>query len=366
MTNINVLAATSIPYSLDKEDKSWKAKNGHPWNETDEFVKAFAEEAETKIRKRSKNYGKIKNPPKPNSLADFYRKHLEDEKTLNFSEFVRKVQAENNIALKASRAQSKLVLIFLKYQKEIESQNDEKPIVKEKLIVVLLKDKSALRFSDEGIPQGTDIIDFDDVMQGAIIDSDEFSKSLLDKEDIDISFINGSSGTTNYFINFFDAKDIIKNKESVNNVLTALEKFLEKENIKRNQRDLCTEKVIAKLQYNGRNGFKTTIKDIDDAIYSSLKDQKNIDIKRSAFEEFVNNYDYKVNEEFSVTNSDIDKLEFISLETGIGSLKLKRSHFKKDKVGDVAKFNENDNTLTVTTKVKDDEVVKLLKDLQRE
>lgn len=366
MAKIEVLGGISVPYQHDKETKSWTGTAGHSWKVDNSHVQAFAKEADLKIRKRTKNHGKILFPPKLKSLAHSLDKHLKVDNKIDFIKFVEIVQNVNSIALKTSRAKSKLVLIFLKYKIELESSTEDNPNFIENLLVVLLKDKSALRFGDDGSPLGTDIIDFDDVMQAAIIDIAEFSTSIDSKQDIDISFINGSGGTTNYFIEFFDAEDVVKNQESVINVLKALDDFSSTMSLSRTQREFCASKVQAHIEHNERNHFTTKLQDLSHVIYSALKTDKKLDLENDSFGDFVQEYNYKVNEEFNVSKNERDTLEFISMETEVGKLKLKKSLFStKETVREIT-FNENTNELTIKTKINDQQVINDLKKIQNE
>ena len=327
-------------------------------------MKHFASEAERKIRKRSKSHGKIPFPPKVKSLAQSLNQHIQSANNVSFSDFVKNVQLTNAISLKTSRVQSKVVLIFLKYKKEREDSTEETPVFIENLIVVLLKDKSALQFGDDGIPLGTEIIDFEDVMQGAIIDINEFSSAVKNKNEIDVSFINGSGGTTDYFIDFFDAKDVIKNKESVSNVLSALDDFTLSNNLKRKQRELCESKVKEHIEFNERHNLTTKLQDLSNVIYQALKKDRNLNVTKSSFEDYVQEYNYKVNEEFTVSKNERDKLEFISLQTEVGALKLKKSHFNRKGQTSNVKFNKNNNELTLKTKIQDPLEIDALTKLQ--
>jgi len=287
MASIEVLAGISVPYKQDEETKKWSGTVGHSWTVDNSHVIEFAEEADRKIRRRSKNHGKISYPPKPRSLADSLRAHLNVTKNIEFKDFVNNVQKTNSIILKTSRVKTQMVLIFLKYKKRRESSTSDNPSFFESLLVVLLKDKSALRFGDDGKPQGTDIIDFDDVMQAAIINIDEFQQSIEKNEDLDVSFINGVGGTTDYFIDFFDAEGVIKNKESVSNVLKALDDFAQDKKLSRAQRELCASRVKAKIDFNERNKLSTKLQDISAVVYDALNADPKLGMKRDSFEGFI-------------------------------------------------------------------------------
>lgn len=366
MNHIEVLSGISVPYELKEDTKKWSGTVGHSWQVENLFVKEFTKEADLKIRKRAKSHGKIPFPPKPKSLAQSFLEHLDKNKNVDFEQFVKTVQVTNGISLKTSRVQTKVVLIFLRYRKERQDSTDENPIYVENLLVVLLKDKSALQFGDDGEPIGTEIIDFEDVMQGAIIDIGEFENAIDNEEDIDVSFINGSGGTTNYFIEFFDAEGVIKNKESVINVLKALEDFAASNNLTRPQRELCSSQVKAKIEFNERNKLTTKLQDISAVIYDALRKDVALDIKKDTFEGFVYEFNYKVNEEFNVGKNERDTLEFISFETDVGNLKLRKSLFNdKKKVGNI-NFNSITNELEIRTKIKDPEIINELNKLQDE
>lgn len=356
MSNIEVIGGISIPYVQDINTKKWTGTNGHSWATGNSFVHTFAVEADKKIKKKPKNHGSINYPPKINSLAYLLEKHLFKGNNICFEDFVNSVQTKNGIILKTSRAQSKLVLIFLKYKKQITNNIDDSTIFSENLLIMLLKDKSALKFEDNGSPEGTDIIDFDDVMQAAIINLQSFSSSISRKSNIDVSFINGSGGTTNYFIDFLDAEDVIKNKESVLNVLQALKDFSIKNKLTRAQKEKCDKAIKSLIEKNERNKLATQLEDVSTTIYSCLYTEKNVSLTKSSFIEYIQEYDYKVNHEFNVTKNDRDKLEFISMETDVGSLKLKKSSFKKNG-GDNISFNINSNELTVKTKITDNDII---------
>ncbi|WP_144212911.1 nucleoid-associated protein [Shewanella donghaensis] len=357
MTKIVVLGGISVPYQQDNQTKKWNFSKVYDWNLGNHYVQEFAKEADLKVRRRSKNHGKIGYPPKIKSLASSLEIHLKPKKNIDFKELVETVQKTNSLVLKSSRAQSKLVLIFLKYKKEHEDSTSTTPIFIENLLVMLLKDKSALMFGNDGEPLGTEIIDFDDVMQAALINIDEFTNSISQKEDIDVSFINGVGGTTDYFIDFFDAEDVIKNKESVSNVLTALNDFLLKKKLKRKQRELCEKNVKSHIERNERNKISTKLQDLSGVIYNTLRIDKSLNIKKGSFEDFVQNNDYKVNEEFSVSKKERETLEFITMDTDVGNLKLKKSLFsKKSKVGNIV-FNPQNNELTVKTKIDNPDII---------
>lgn len=363
MPKILVLAGISVPYIQDEKTKKWTSTIGHSWKVDHPDVALFAKEADLKIKRRSKNHGKISHPFKHSSLASLLDRHLNSDGKVSFSEFVQQLQVNNSIALKTSRVRSKVVLIFLKYQKEMDSLPDKQAQVFHNLLVVMLKDKSALRFGEDGAPLGTDIIDFEDVMQAAILDIDEFSTSSKAGESVDVSFINGSGGTTNYFIDFFDAEDVIKNKESVENVIKAFKDFSEKNSVSRALREKCEEKIKAHIEFNERKKFPTRLSDISSVIFNVLRDNDSIDIKADSFDNFVQEYNYKVNEEFSMSKNDRDSFEFISFDTDVGALKLKKSLFGDEKSNII--FNEKNNELKIITKIKDPLVIEELKKIKK-
>ncbi|MCU4674296.1 nucleoid-associated protein [Catenovulum sp. 2E275] len=359
MANITVIAGVSIPYTQDAETKKWNSTTGSSWDVSNSFVKAFAREANRKIKRRSKNHGKIPYPFSSKSLAASLKSYLESDKEFSFTDFVNEMGTSNNLTLTTSRAQSKLVLIFLEY--EIDALETQ-PI--RNLIVVLLKDKSALQFNDDGTPNGTEIIDFDDLMQAALIDMDEFQTSVSEENDIDISFINGASGTTNYFIEFFDASGVIKNKESVSNLLKALGDFSNKHSLTRKQRELCERNVKSHIEKNESKKAVTKLNDISQVIYQALRYEKDLDIGKDSFEDYIQDYNYKINEEFTVSKKERDTLEFISFETEVGNLKLKKSIIGKQNLSNKIMFNKNDKTLTIKTKINDPDLIEVLSSLQ--
>ncbi|XQW85679.1 nucleoid-associated protein [Thalassotalea piscium] len=361
MSNIKVLGGVSVPYKQDAQTKKWSGAVGHAWKISNSYVKAFALEADKKIKNRPKNHGTVSYPPKYQSLASELEIHLNPNNNVNFLDFIKSVQSSNSISLETSRAQSKLVLIFLKYRKTIASNDGTPQQSKDILLVMLLKDKSALRFEVDGSPKGTEIIDFDDVMQAAIIDINEFSQAIKRKADLDISFINGTGGTTNYFIDFFDADDVIKNKDSVSNVLKALDDFSSINKLSRSQKALCDSKIKAFIDKNERYKIPTKLEELSSIIYSVLKIDAKLKIKKNTFVEYVQKHNYKVNEEFNLTKKERETLEFISFETDVGSLKLKKSVIKNK--GDIT-FNVNSKELTIKTKISDPEIIKALKKLQ--
>lgn len=363
MAKIEVLAGVSVPYVQDETTKKWSSTKVHTWNLDNPHVNIFAKEADLKIKRRSKNHGKISYPFKARSLASLLTNHLNSSGNITFSQFVEQMQVNNSIELKTSRVKSKVVLILLKYKKTIEYGESREPDIFTSIVVVMLKDKSALRFGDDGAPLGTEIIDFDDVMQAAMLDVDEFCSSVINKSDVDVSFINGIGGTTNYFIEFFDAEGVIRNKESVTNVIKAFENFSQHFALKRPLRELCEEKIKAHIDFNERKGFATKLNDISSLIYNALRGQTDIDFKADSFNEYVQEYNYKVNEEFTMSKSDRESFEFISFDTDVGALKLKKSLFGDSKKN--VTFNELSNELTIVTKIKDPEVIAEIKKIQK-
>ena len=361
MSNIVVLDGVSVPYIQDTESKKWSSTVGHAWESDNTFVQKFAVEADKKIKNKPKNHGSVIYPPKKNSLVHLLQQHIEPKEKVDFHSFVKNVQKNNNISLETSRSQSKLVLIFLKYKKEITGKTNSDITSVENLLVMLLKDKSALRFEDNGSPEGTDIIDFDDVMQAAVININDLSNSMLSNTNVDVSFINGVGGTTNYFINFFDAENVVKNKDSVSNILQALIDFSAKHKLNRSQRESCDQSIKLLLEKNERNKFVTKIEEVSTVIFSALRKYTDLNIKQNTFVSYVQEYDYKINHEFNVGKNDRDKLEFITMETDVGHLKIKKSLFNN---GDV-EFNVNSNELTIKTKITDLDTINDLKMLQK-
>lgn len=363
MAKIEVLAGVSVPYVQDEKTKKWSSTKVHTWNLENPHVNVFAKEADHKIKRRSKNHGKISYPFKARSLASLLTKHFSPSDNTSFSQFVEQLQVNNSIELKSSRVRSKVVLILLKYKKTIDYGESREADVFTNIIVVMLKDKSALQFGEDGAPIGTDIIDFDDVMQAAMLDVDEFCDSVSNKYDVDVSFINGIGGTTNYFIDFFDAEGVIKNKESVINVIKAFDNFSQHLSLKRPLRELCEEKIKAHIDSNERKGFATKLDDISSLIYNVLREQPSVEIKADSFNDYVQEYNYKVNEEFTMSKNDRDSFEFISFDTDVGALKLKKSLFGDSKKH--VSFNELSNELTIVTKIKDPQVIEEIKKIQK-
>jgi len=363
MSGIEVLAGISIPYQQNKEDKKWAGTIGHSWDKDSQSVIGFATEADKKIRKKVKNHGKFSYPLKPKTLASELTKHLNIELDLSFDDFVNTIQVNNGISLKTTRVKSKLVLIFLKYKKTAPNFVEELPEYHEYFLVMLLKDKAALKFDDNGSPNGTNIIDFEDVMQAATFSLDDFQESLNNEESPDVSFINGA---TDYFIDFLDAEDVIKNKESVNNLLTALADFGDQLKLTRTEREKCDGKVKAFIDENERKGFTTKLQDISIIMFNALKENKETGIERDSFEDYVREFNYKINDEFTVTKIDRDQLEFISFDTDVGNLKLKKSLIQDVQTGGNIVFNPHTDELTITTKVTDPEIQNQLKQIQHD
>lgn len=360
MSDIEVIAGVSIPYQQQKEEKKWTGTVSHSWDIKSADVINFAIEADRKVRKKVKSHGKFSYPLQPLTLASELEKHLKKGPKSTFEKFVNKIQVSSGISLKSTRVKSKLVLIFLKYKTQTNESEPDNLIYNEYFLVMLLKDKSALKFDKNGSPGGTNIIDFEDVMQAATFSLDEFSQSINAKKSPDVSFI---SGATDYFIEFLDAKDVIKNQESVNNLLLAMEGYGEYLALSRTQTEKSDREVKAYIDKNEQRGVATKLEDISSVMYNSLKSDKKLALERDSFRDFVKEFDYKINDEFTVNKATRDMLQFISVDTDAGSFKLKKSLIKSIGMEGEVVFNPNTDELTIKTTVSDPDAIRQLNNL---
>ena len=359
---IEVFNGVSIPYSQNSETSKWFSTEQHDWDVNDKYVIEFVNEADRKIRKKVKGHGTIKYPFINKSLAQTLESHrVRDDSS--FYEMVKSIQLNSPLHLSATRAQTKLVLIFLHYKNSLIDTDGNETSNKEYCLVVLLKDKTALQFSDNGTPLSTNIIDFDDVMQAATFNLDKFDNDIALKQNTDISFI---SGVTEYFKDFFDAKDVIQNKESVDNVLKAIRDFVDELELSRVQSEKVESVIRARIQENNRKKFSTKLSEVSSAIHNTVKDMDvydeendnhiELNINANSFEEYVQEHDYKINEEFNVGNSDLETLEFITLDTDVGNLKVKKSLIYNDDESSV-RYNPESKELTIVTELTDPEII---------
>lgn len=362
MLRIEVLAGASIPYQQDKLTNKWVGTKVNNWKTESKFVVDFAVEADKKIRKRVKSHGKIAYPLNKASLPYELEMHLDEVNPTSFEDFVSKVHRGSGIFLSSTRVQSKLVLIFLKYKKIMKDESNDSLKESEFFLAILLKDKTALKFDDQGAPSATDIIDFEDVMQAATFSVGDFKASLENQESPDISFLGG---VTDYFAEFMNAEDVLKNKESVENLFSALSKFVTDNSLRRKDKENCQDSVKELLDKNSRNKLPTKLEDVSYQIYSSLKKNEELKLEKDSFEEFVREHSFKVNDEFEVTKKDSERLEFISFDTDVGNLKIRRSLINSSESDDIC-FKENTNELIIKTKIYDKDVLKQLKQFRNE
>lgn len=346
-------AGYSITYTQDKNTKKWNSDTGNLWSSQNTSADQFAKEAHIKIGNRAKNHAEIPNPYKTKSFAEFLDHHLKGK--LDFKKMSEEIIKNSGLELSKSRSYKRLMLIFLNYSCDRYNKNNGTFTPTERLLVVLLKDKTVLRIQKNN-PDSVEIIDFDDVLHAGMVDINEFKQSSKNKLNFDISFINGSS---DYFINFLDAKGLIHNKESVSEVHVALNDFFKKNQILPSEKNKIRSNLSTMMQKHQKDGVETTIEDVSNRVYDSMSTKTAKNFSRKSFQDYVIQGQYKVNESFYSTQTLVDKLDFVPVSSPVGELKIRPSFFGKKSKGQLnsADFDKKSGNLTIKTQISDHETI---------
>ncbi len=345
-------AGYSITYTQDKNTKKWSHDSGNLWSSSNSTTQ-FAKEAHLKVGNRAKNHAEIPNPFKTNSFADFLNKHLKG--SLDFKAMAEKIATHAGLQLSKSRSYDRLMLTFLNYKCDQYDKSTGSFSATERLLIILLKDKTVLRIQ-QNKPSSVEIIDFDDILHAAMIDVNDFKLSLSANSNFDVSFINGSS---KYFIDFLDAEGLIQNTESVNELFSGLDDFLQTHKIKPSEKNKVKSDLSDLLEKHDKEGIATTVEDVSHRVYNSMSPKTAKNFTRSSFEDHIVHGNYKVNETFFGTKSFRDKLDFVPVSSPVGELKIRPSFFAKKSAGkiDSATFDKQSNNLTIKTQITDSNTI---------
>jgi len=350
------IAGYSVTYTQDSTTKKWASDKGNLWSSANASTDQFAKEAHLKIGNRAKNHAEIPSPYKTKSFAEFLDNYLKGN--LNFKKMSEGIITNSGLQLSKSRSYKRLMLTFLSYSCDVYNKASGTFTPTERLLVVLLKDKTVLRIQKNN-PDSVEIIDFDDILHAGMVDTNDFKNSSATNANFDISFINGSS---DYFINFLDAKGLIHNKESVSEILDALNDFFKANQTLPSEKNKIKSNLSVMMQKHKKDNVETTIEDVSNKVYDSMSTNTAKKFNRDSFQKYVLQGTYKVNESFYSTSTLLEKLDFVPVSSPVGELKIRPSFFGKHNKGKLnsAEFDKKSKSLTIKTKISDDETVQAI------
>lgn len=345
-----------------KGKSTWQPTVGKSWLPASQTASRFLEEAHNKIASKPKTHGTIQGQMSSVSVESLLKKLLGN--TSNFTTFVTQISTKSVIdEIKKTRSSSRVIMVFLHYTFDYSDNSAVPPktVTKERLLVVMLTDSSALQFDSQGEPTETTVIDFSDVLQGALIDLDEAKSNISAQMPIDISFVKGRSDVRKYFFGIFDAEDIVTNAESSENALAAIEKLADDKGLntaKRQKLVRAVETLLAKAKK--QNNRKVTVDELDHQIfhYVGQHEQWNKD----EFSKFIANRNIKVNDEFHVSAQKTKDFSMVTIESVFGEFNILKSQLNKPQSNstDIASYDSKSKKLTVEITVSNTDAIKTL------
>lgn len=356
-TVINAIAYQGTPI-LDDENNNWNFTKGNSWDCTSASVITFVDKVNNKIKGAGKEHTSFQKTAIPIEfplLLKSYKKSNQD--VVNFEYFVHTfINGKLKDNIKSSRFDEGVVIVFVHFTDD--NSGDES------FLVLMLKNTGALQFTKDLQIKDIDVIDLKQFVQGCKVDVKRFIEKypLKDNDDIDnhVSFIRGIGDIRDYFKKALLSEDVVTNKKSTENINLAVESFMLKNNLNRDERENVKSSLYAFSME--KKGQIVTPEQIENIIDKHLPLDKN-DIKKT-FVDFMNTHKYEVNDEFEMKELIIKKLVFLDLDIGFAKINLKTSSLGAINSEKKAIFNSDTRELTITTTINSqkqiDEINKIL------
>ncbi|ROM54077.1 hypothetical protein BK649_10680 [Pseudomonas canadensis] len=357
---INALGAQLIPPQEEKPDSKWTYILGKDWPKKNKASIKFTNYVNTKFQKSSKTHGSFANSIDVKKFSNLLNSHLKNATTFRafINDFMR---TKLIIEVNSSRVSSGVIAVFLHYKLEPEEKDTPQ---QDYLIVLLIRNTDALKFDETLLPDSIDIINIEQLLQAARIDITKFSSSYppkKDQHDNHVCFIRGSGDVRQYFITAMGAGDLVTNKKSSEQCITAITDFIKKFDLERSTAEKIDVTLNSLFEEKRKHHKPVTIEEIQEVIDDIIP--RNKKLAKGAFVDFVNNGGYEINEEFEVPKKESDRLEWIELNTSVAKMTIHRHNIGTPDSGKPIIFDSETGEITVIQKIEDQKTLEKLESL---
>lgn len=357
---INAIAVQLSPPIEDDAESKWTYKMGSSWPKKNKDTIKFTAHVNSKLQKSSKTHGSFTESIDVKKFSNLFKSHI--DKKIDFKSFINDfLRTKLIIEINSSRVAGGVIATFLHYEVVTEENNHE---LQNYLIVLLLRNTDALKFTDTLLPDSIDVINLDQLLQAARIDVTKFTASyppLDDQHENHVCFIRGTGDVRQYFITAMGAGDLVTNQKSSQECITAIEDFVKKFELERSTAEKIETTLRALFEQKRKVRQPVTLNEIQDAIDELIP--KNRKDARGAFVAFVNDGNYEINEEFEVPKKESDKLEWIELNTAAAKMTIHRHNIGGPDSGKPIIFDQETGEIIVTQKIEDPETLEKLESL---
>lgn len=289
----------------------YDAKIGTSWDLTKDTALEFVNVIERKFAKNNKFHGYL--PPDktqlvPKTLLGFVNNDLDFDSTVKT--FVDNVCREANLPTRGSLTLGHLVMVHYK------TRNDADDIGR--FLAVLVGKQDGFDFDSDLQPVDLTSINTSELRHAAMFDLTLFKEMYPDNEgDAYLKFITGKSRSA-FLKDAFGCTDYIPNKDSVDQVNTAVRAFLDDPSIPSQRRLLIVEKVTTHLATAAKKNIAVSIRDIQQVINGNLPVGSQ---KIDGFSDFVNLGGYTISERFQPTRLSALSLKSVDITDPQGVFK---------------------------------------------
>lgn len=287
----------------------YDATLGKTWDLNNDTAIDFVKVIESKFARNNKFHGYFAAGDRhmaPRNLLRFISEEISFVEMANA--FVENACREANVPHRGSLTLGHLVMVHYKTMNEPDDVG--------RLLAVLVGKQEGYDFNSDLQPVDLTSINTSELRHAAMFDLTLFKESYPENDgDPYLKFITGKS-RSGFFKDAFGCSDHIPNRDSVEQVNTAVLNFLDDPAIPSKRRLLIIEKVTSHLSIAAKNNTAVSIRNIEQVINKELPLGSN---KIDGFSDYVNIGGYTISERFQPTRASAQLLQSVEIsDPGMG------------------------------------------------
>lgn len=327
-------AAIGIGFSKKdyKKDQKWLAEAGDPWEANTEVTNKFARRLMARFLARPLERttfevtisGQLKaSNYLPQKLEQAAKSQFDDQFFENIASDI------ENGELSDQLSHSKLKQDFVMVLSCITEVNfDESKDYRETtnyFMVSMLRDSDALRFNKKNQVDEVDVIDFNNLLQCARINLDDFADFVSEQVELGhvITSMSTSDEVRKYFYQLLGAEFPLRNAESFDNLTMVISDYLEEYLELGANRIQELESDMTEFYLASAEDDTVYLSDIESHLLSKITGEERGE--RSSLVEYINEKEVEINESIIFNKKLRDKITWVNLSLDGENFKIRKS-----------------------------------------
>lgn len=298
--NVIVKSAITAGFERDKTitDFPFVSSLGAIWDNSDATAQMFVEKIEEKFRKKGKLHG-VFDSASIHKTADHLYSYIGDA---DFNQFVKllckSLERTGNLPERKGLVGGNIVFI---HYSTVEADDQGR------ILIVMLGNQSGFEFDANLQPKSLTSINISELKQAAFFDLNLFSIVYPELgRDAYLRFIQAGSKSA-FFQEALGCKQSVTNRDSAENIISAVREFAKKNSIPLTLRDKIETSITDLFSAKSRSKHDKIIKLVE--IQSLVDKELPLDSPlKNKFSTFVNANEYMVNDFFEVTSRTVNTL----------------------------------------------------------